>query len=224
MTSGIGTALEYLTNRFAGQLVLYSAELAEVLGKSERALEHLIARGSLPFKMKKLGGRTCVDVFQVAKWLSSNDEFEAHESTTHEVAKSSRPTTALDHSGSGRRSVADKLLKMRLEAASSLRRYSGSNVDELAFIYELAGCLEQSAASGLLERHHWSVKVHFPGRFSQCSEPFSDFGEALQSAELSKNTDGASSIAIYWGRQCKWIACQLTPGDWVQLLDKVTGQ
>lgn len=220
MTIGTGTALQYLTNRFAGQLVLYSAELAEVLGKSERALGHLIARGSLPFKTKKLGGRICVDVFQVAEWLSSHEELEP----TYASIKSSRTTTMLEHSGSGRRSVADKLLKMRLEAASTLRRFSDSNLDELAFIYELAGCLEQSAATGLVESHHWSVKVHFSGRFSQCSEPFSDFGEALQSAELFKDTDDASSIAIYWGQQCKWIACQLTPGDWVQLLDKVTDQ
>ena len=74
MTIGTGTALQYLTNRFAGQLVLYSAELAEVLGKSERALGHLIARGSLPFKTKKLGGRICVDVFQVAERPSSHEE------------------------------------------------------------------------------------------------------------------------------------------------------
>jgi len=64
--------LASLQARFAGQMVLYAPDLAKILGKSEKAIEHLIRRSHLPFQVKSLGKARCVDIFQVAQWLSTD--------------------------------------------------------------------------------------------------------------------------------------------------------
>ncbi len=51
----------------------YAQDLARVLGRIEKALAHLIARAQLPFGMKTVGGRKCLDFFQVAEWRASTD-------------------------------------------------------------------------------------------------------------------------------------------------------
>jgi hypothetical protein len=66
--------LQHLTSQFPGQLVLYVRDIATILGKSEKAVESLIARDGLPFRLKSLGGRRCVDIFQVAEWLALEDD------------------------------------------------------------------------------------------------------------------------------------------------------
>ena len=66
--------LTHLHNQFAGQLVLYVDDIAKVLGKSDKAISNLIARDALPFKVKTVGGLRCIDIFQVAQWLSSDQD------------------------------------------------------------------------------------------------------------------------------------------------------
>lgn len=66
--------LAHLQTQFSGQLVLYVDDLAAVLGKSDKAVSNLIARKALPFKVKTVGGLRCVDIFQVAQWLSSDQD------------------------------------------------------------------------------------------------------------------------------------------------------
>ena len=68
----IGLVLEHLRAQFKEQMVLYAGDLAKILNKSEKAVQQLISRGSLPFQVKSIGGRKCVDIFQVAKWLASD--------------------------------------------------------------------------------------------------------------------------------------------------------
>ncbi len=63
--------LSYLQSQFAGQLVLYVDDLAKVLGKSPKAIAELISRNKLPFKIKMVGGLRCVDIFQIATWMSN---------------------------------------------------------------------------------------------------------------------------------------------------------
>ncbi len=65
--------LQRLQTQFPGQRVLYAKDLARVLGRTEKGPAHLIAREQLPFGMKTVGGRMCVDIFQVAEWLASTD-------------------------------------------------------------------------------------------------------------------------------------------------------
>ena len=67
--------LNHLQNQFSGQLVLYVDDIAKVLGKSDKAISNLIARDALPFKVKTVGGcLRCIDIFQVAQWLSSDQD------------------------------------------------------------------------------------------------------------------------------------------------------
>ena len=66
--------LAHLQNQFSGQLVLYVDDIAKVLGKSDKAISNLIARDALPFKVKTVGGLRCIDIFQVAQWLSSDQD------------------------------------------------------------------------------------------------------------------------------------------------------
>src|SRR5450756_1291023 len=66
--------IAHLQSQFSGQLVLYVDDIAKVLGKSDKAISNLIARKGLPFKIKTVGGLRCVDIFQVAQWLSSVEE------------------------------------------------------------------------------------------------------------------------------------------------------
>ena len=48
----IGLVLEHLRAQFKEQMVLYAGDLAKILNKSEKAVQQLISRGSLPFQVK----------------------------------------------------------------------------------------------------------------------------------------------------------------------------
>jgi len=66
--------LKYLQSQFSGAMVLYVEDIAMILGKSKKATSHLASRNELPFKIKKVGGFRCVDIFQVAQWFASDAE------------------------------------------------------------------------------------------------------------------------------------------------------
>ena len=85
--------LAHLQHQFSGQMVLDVDDLAKVLGRSDRAISNLIARDALPFKVKTVGAKRCVDIFQVAQWLSS-DEAMATESVKVDATPPQRPASA----------------------------------------------------------------------------------------------------------------------------------
>lgn len=66
--------LTNLQNMYPGQVVLYVSDMARALGKSEKALSHLISRNSLPFPVKRVGRHRCVDIFHFAQWVASSEE------------------------------------------------------------------------------------------------------------------------------------------------------
>jgi len=68
------SALKYLQSQFSGSMVLYVDDIATILGKSKKAASHLASRNELPFKIKKVGGLRCVDIFQVAQWFADDGE------------------------------------------------------------------------------------------------------------------------------------------------------
>ncbi len=79
-------ALTHLKDQFPGRAVLYVNDLAQVLGKSESALSHLLTRRELPFRVRKVGRERSVDIFQVAQWLSGEmDSKNPPERPTAEV-------------------------------------------------------------------------------------------------------------------------------------------
>lgn len=135
----IEQVLRFIQTLFPGQLVLYPPQLAQVMGRSEKALKHLIDRGALPFSGKKIGNRWCVDIFRVAEWLvaEADDATVVQEKPTSPTEKPTRPRRA---TASTRRGLGAKLLEMREEAATALRRTVSSVVNAsviLEFVQEL---------------------------------------------------------------------------------------
>lgn len=129
--------LNHLQNQFSGQLVLYVDDIAKVLGKSDKAISNLIARDALPFKVKTVGGLRCIDIFQVAQWLASDEDI-AEESVASEVRLSPskvkstrvRGTTLAEvkkHPSGEAPALTGKmaavLLKMRYSQASAMGRF-----------------------------------------------------------------------------------------------------
>jgi hypothetical protein len=72
--------LNDLRVRYGARLVLYSEDLALLLGESEEALASLFNCQSLPFSIKMMGKRLCVDIYQIAQWL-------AHDAVTSGTAQ-----------------------------------------------------------------------------------------------------------------------------------------
>ena len=61
-----------------GRTVLYPEDLAIALNKSPKAVDSLIRRGSLPLKVKPIGGRNAVSIYEVAEWFASEEQTETH--------------------------------------------------------------------------------------------------------------------------------------------------
>lgn len=146
--------LNHLQTQFSGQLVLYANDIAKVLGKSEKAIAHLIARDQLPFKVKMLGGLRCVDIFQVAQWLASEQEVAQEVvASPAKVVKSlaavkrpkvqKTPKVVPNGSVAGAQakpgSMAASILAMRHDAPQAMARFASRlrNVDEMAFMNEV---------------------------------------------------------------------------------------
>lgn len=129
--------LTQLQAQFPDRLVLYAPDIARVLGKSEKALGHLIARGQLPFPLKKLGGKHCVSLHHVAEWLESTEDPKP-------VPFSKPPERTTRRRSSGTRSgIGARLMEMRLEAARVL--LAGD-----VFSAEVAEALSRGTAAGAL--------------------------------------------------------------------------
>ena len=62
-----------LRAQFGKKSVLYAADLAELLGKSEQALANLRHRGGLTLPVKPVGGRPAVSIYAVVDWLADGE-------------------------------------------------------------------------------------------------------------------------------------------------------
>ena len=145
--------LNHLQNQFSGQLVLYVDDIAKVLGKSDKAISNLITRDALPFKVKTVGGLRCIDIFQVAQWLASDEDI-AEESVSVEagpspskvkstrvqgttLTKEKKQLTGEAPALTGK--MAATLLKMRHSQASAMGRFVHSlrENDDFVFMNEV---------------------------------------------------------------------------------------
>lgn len=144
----IQQVLSFIQTLFPGQLLLNSSQLAQLLGRSEKSLQHLIDRGSLPFDLKKIGGRWSADIFRVAEWLVREEPLVSQ--TSHAEAekptKPTRPTRVRVTPGlSERKSLGGKLLQMRHGAAAAMRCSLGTLTDpsQSEFIEQFVSALLQ---------------------------------------------------------------------------------
>lgn len=147
--------LQHIQAQYPGQLVLYAADLAKVLGKTEKALAHLISRDQLPFELKSVGGRKCVDIFQVASWLTSGVEQAAASGSEPRGSRNTdaaRPASVrFPKQRASKGSIGARLMEMRHEAARNMRRLGAEcyDIQDAAFFNELAeGLLSQAGVPG----------------------------------------------------------------------------
>ena len=133
--------LQHLQSLYPGQLVLYSSQVATVLGKSEKALSHLIARGQLPFAPKVVGSRKCVDIFQLAEWLANPSPDRKNEVDRKPPNSDKRNTRShKQQPKSKREGLGARLMELRHETVTALRQLEATSAPELTrdFVRDLA--------------------------------------------------------------------------------------
>ena len=170
--------LRFLQTLFPGQLVLYPPQLAQVIGRSEKALKHLIDRGTLPFEGRKIGNRWCVDVFRLAEWLALSAE-PAVVSPQNPTNPTSNPTKSRRTVSSSRGSLGSKLLEMRQVAASAMRRSVTADAGGAAVVQEFILELLQPAADDHLKLE---ASLAVVGEGDATSEVLSEAFETLAAA------------------------------------------
>lgn len=145
--------LNHLQNMYPGQLVLYCDDIAKILGTSDKAIAHLIARDRLPFKVKKVGGQRCVDIFQVAQWMFSDEAIaidcvgevpksaksESKSKAIQTAKPSATQTSPVDAQKGLTGNIAAEVLKMRHDYAPAMRRlvHGLRATDDIVFMNEV---------------------------------------------------------------------------------------
>jgi len=187
----VDQVLNDLRNRYGARLVLYSEDLALLLGASEEALASLINCQSLPFSIKMVGNRRCVDIYQIAQWLAHEGvasvaaPTEAPETKFEEALK--EPAQVLSDPGPTRvrSKIANQVLMARHKNAGLVAAFVFSQVDpdERLFIAEIiehmvfAGGLPTSDFVLTLSTSHVSVGQ---GTVTEMKWMFGKLDEALK--------------------------------------------
>jgi hypothetical protein len=190
----VAQVLAHLQAQYSGQLVLYVEDIAKLLGKSQKAISNLIARKGLPFKIKMVGGRRCVDVFQVAQWLCSDAEVTEEVvgpvgaraiQNKREKQGAGRGLTA-QHAGTEQKTsglMAAQILQMRHDYAAPLERFVSGlrNPDELEFMYEVLRCLFYSGDS-LASSYVVTIRKFSPSGFKVLGEETAKYFDSKERA------------------------------------------
>lgn len=191
--------ISYLQTQYSGQIVLYVDDIARLLGKSEKAIAHLISRKKFPFEIKMVGGLKCVDIFQVAQWVSSNAKL----STDIEMLPTAAPATLKSKSKRPKSSAPDKLaepvskepltglmaaeiLRSRHKFKAPMQRFVAGlrNPDEVAFMQEVQEKLFYST-NLLSSSYVVSIRKLAPlGYKLQCEETIKSFGSEDQACDF----------------------------------------
>lgn len=154
--------LKLLQSQYPGRVVLYADDIATILGKTKRSLDGLIARDGLPFRIKKLNGRWCTGILDVASWLSADNEAEIPPASTAAPARRRKsPPVAPSSPPRGRVSFAAELRKMRL--ARSFQTICNKlslldSDDEREFVAEMLQSAMPAAIlmpDSFVETDHW---------------------------------------------------------------------
>ena len=142
--------LALLRAQYPGKFVLYCRDLAEILDRSEGSISHLLDRGSLPFRVKRVGRERCVDIVQVAQWLADRGE---ESPPPIKPDRRERPVGAgLDNTpaqSAPLTSMMAGILQQRHDASIALVRRASQldNLDERCFMVEVAQQLMFSKAA-----------------------------------------------------------------------------
>ncbi|CAH1747692.1 conserved protein of unknown function [Thauera humireducens] len=226
--------LQHLQSQYPGQLVLYAGDLAKVLGKTEKALAHLIARGQLPFALKTLGGRKCVDIFQLAEWLARDGEERSDPAgVASRARKGGAPKAQAASDGAikprgSKSSIGGRLLEMRHRAAMTVSRIGSTSEDpaEAVFFGELAaGLLAQPGAPAT----NWTITcvrwLRLDGVYlRQESKGFAEREGEVRSLIVSMRAEARdalqATVVVRRGRHLDYRAFYLDCVGWTVLIDK----
>ena len=138
--------LNDLRARYGPRLVLYAEDLALLLGESEEALANLINYQSLPFSVKIMGSRRCVDIYQIAQWLAHGGvapvAAQPEASPPNLTAQPREPESVLSPppaAAPARTKIANQILSMRHKNAGLLAAFTFRHIDqnELLFIMDV---------------------------------------------------------------------------------------
>tara|TARA_R110001583_G_scaffold191541_1_gene356825 strand:- start:15659 stop:16378 length:720 start_codon:yes stop_codon:yes gene_type:complete len=223
----------HLQTKYPDQLVLYARDLAQVLGKSEKALAHLIARDQLPFHVKTLGGRKCVAIHEVAQWLASTGD-ESFESVQEKGSrgKRARPRATADSAPEPRApkgSIAARIMQARYEGALGLRRMGATCADTEVglFFDELAEAL---LAQPGLPATTWTLTCAFWRRYGDVrirheSKAFAAYGGDILAAKESLESGvfdaEQATMVVRGGRHIVYRAYWLAEGGWKVTLNNL---
>lgn len=218
-------ALAQLKEQFPGRLVLYPRDLAQILGKSELSVSHLLDRGHLPFQVKRVGRERCVDFFQIAQWLTAG----AFEENPPKKPTGQERAPVVGNKRSGRKAAAltpmmAELLQMRHDAPRALARLAAKlgDEDERCFMVEVAQELIFSREA-LVAQFVLTLKRQdlVPGGFTRAEERF--FFDEYSDAEayvryLQGNVQPEASARIQVKRGWKVLKLLVhIDGEWVNL-------
>jgi len=220
----IRLVLEHLRAQFKDQLVLYADDLAKILDKSEKAVQQLISRGSLPFQVKTIGGRKCVDIFQVAKWLASELDTADELAPSAQDSRSKELNTSRSSRQPGRSSIGVRLMERRHAEAARMLSLADAlqDMDERAFLRSVA---EKHAFPGK-EGNNWGFRISCKsssgrGQFDS-SVVCADLQDALSSLRrflrYSESADTAR-VEISGRRGCVFLAVRPFSDSWVTIKD-----
>lgn len=219
--------LSDLRSLYPKQLVLYAADLAQVLGKTEKALAHLIADKQLPFQLKKLGGKVCVDVYQLAQWLATTDEDLEKGNPANEKERSA--STGNSQPRGRPSSIAARIMAFRVRAGAHITEVARSLSDpaERVFLRSVAGrLLDDVAEEARIRVTVVETDEVMTPRLS--SKSFFDYEDALgfvRSFELSRESRDAAyngRIVVRFGCNVIYEAYRVAGASWIVLDDFLT--
>lgn len=226
--------LQHLQQQFAGQMVLYVSDMATILGKSEKAVSNLIARDSLPFKVKNVGGHRCVDIFQIAQWLSSDADMGTEALAADKPSKSVKQAPAPKARASAKpvqqSSIGQRIMQLRHDNAVSLSRFAATVADpaERLFLFEV---VEKFAATSTRPDGEFLLSITTVGTrdgletrtVAQQGFDELDAAYAVLAREVRHpGAEGLQRIELLRGRACYYRAV-FGDGGWVELRNKVPG-
>lgn len=203
--------LQHLQSQYPGQLVLYTPQIACLLGKSEKALSHLVTRGRLPFTPKVVGGRKCVDVFQVAEWLAASSSDSQTPTPSPLAAQIKHPPSGNNSLPQKRNSLSTRLMELRHQANETLRRIAKNALiedDSLVadFSVELGDeikAFDDLTSAAFIVEAHWFLEQPTPTRYLMEGRwGFASIEEAIHhTSELQAKIETGGVISITKGRE-----------------------
>jgi hypothetical protein len=92
--------LKDLREQFGKKSLLYSEDIASLLGRDHRVVKTLLKANSLPIAVKKVGNQLGVSIYEVAEWLAKSESFQANnvKKTEKQVKAPSRARASLGKS------------------------------------------------------------------------------------------------------------------------------